>query len=103
MYLDEEGAILRVGERAAAAADADAHAAREVAKAAANPSPEDSIACRLLCEGEGSGVCDLVWAFDLGLQDDGDDDAVDGHGLAEDDAAGSRQGDADAVAVSGAA
>ena len=44
--LDEERAVLRVGEGAAAAADADAYAAREVAQPAADTRPEDGVAAR---------------------------------------------------------
>ena len=47
-HLHEKCSILRVGKRAAAAADADTHAARKVAKAAAHARPEDGVTGRLL-------------------------------------------------------
>ena len=92
-HLHEEVAVLRVGQCAAAAADANAHAAREVAEAAADPRPKDSIAGPFLVDEQSGHVADLVRSLDLGLQDDGHDDAVDCDGLAEDDAAGVRTTD----------
>lgn len=87
-HLHEEVAVLRVGQCAAAAADANAHAAREVAEAAADPRPKDSIAGPFLVDEQSGHVADFVRSLDFGLQDDGHDDAVDCDGLAEDDAAG---------------
>ena len=46
--LHEERAVLRIGERAARPTDANAHATRKVAKAAAHARPEDGVPSRLL-------------------------------------------------------
>ena len=85
-HLHKQSAILRISEGTAAATNADTHTAREVAKTTANTRPEDCIACRLLGERQPLEVRDSIQvrALNLCLQDDGDNDTIDGHSLTED-------------------
>lgn len=83
-HLNEEGVSLCVAKRSARARDADSDAAEEVAEAASEARAEDGVAGSVV-----SVVVALGGVLDragLHLKDDRDDDTVDGHGLAEEDA-----------------
>ena len=75
-------AIGGVGEGGTAAVDADGHTADEVAEANGQTSPEEGEAGVVCVGGVHLGALDGV---NLGGEDDGHDDAVDGDDLAEDD------------------
>ena len=83
--LDEKRRVRRVRQRRRGPHDAHAEAAREVGPPRRQARREQSVAARVRRHGPGPvGV--LVDVLDLGLEDNGDDDAVDGDGLAKDDA-----------------
>mmetsp|Transcript_116888 Transcript_116888/g.203416 ORF Transcript_116888/g.203416 Transcript_116888/m.203416 type:complete len:230 (+) Transcript_116888:258-947(+) len=82
--LDEQRAILSISQSTAAANDTHRHTTSHVAHANSNSSSQHSVACRLqLGNLHGSKA---IGVLELRIQDDGDDDTVDGHSLAKDDA-----------------
>ena len=83
--LDEQRRVRRVRQRRARPHDAHAEAAREVRPARRQARREQRVARGVGRHGP-RAVGFPVDVLDLRLQDDGDDDAVDGDGLAEDDA-----------------
>ena len=85
--LDEQRRVRRVRQRRRRPHHAHAEPAREVGPPRRQARRKERVAARVRRDGPGA-VRLLVDVLDLRLEDDGDDDAVDGDGLAEDDAEG---------------
>lgn len=83
----KESTILRISERAATAANANAHPASQISEAAAHAGPEQGVARRhvenAILRKRYFSLCH-VGLFHFRLQDDRDYDAVDRHRLTED-------------------
>jgi hypothetical protein len=77
-----QSGISSIGQRSAASVDADSHTTDQVAHADSDTGPEERVT-RVVAVG---GICGLTLErVDLGGEDDGHDDAVDGDDFAEDD------------------
>jgi hypothetical protein len=96
-----QGTISSIGQGSTAAVDANSHTAHQVAEADGQTGPEQGVASKVRVGREHVGALD---AGDLGGEDDGHDDTVDGDDLAEDDGdevLGSDSGSLDACTEDG--
>lgn len=82
--LDKQLRIRRIRHRRIGTGDADRDTTEQVAHAHSDPRPEEQVAGQVIVA-RPELVGRLKVARDLGAEDDGHDDAVDGHNFAEDD------------------